>query len=101
MLGQLADQSYYFLCNLSKKISDYQTQTTAVAAEEEVGDIDEYGVNVEFDESGLSNNNYFFLYFTQNCFLYLFHMKIKLRRMKKEIISENLIRQMKRELKQV
>ena len=51
MLGTLQDSSYYFLCNLSKKITDYQTQS-AVAEPEDVGDIDEYGVNVEFDESG-------------------------------------------------
>ena len=51
MLGTLQDSSYYFLCNLSKKITDYQTQSV-VAEPENVGDIDEYGVNVEFDESG-------------------------------------------------
>jgi len=27
MLGTLQDSSYYFLCNLSKKITDYQTQS--------------------------------------------------------------------------
>jgi len=51
MLGKLQDTHYHFLCNLSKKISDYTVQSNNTAGDE-VGDIDEYGVNVEFDDSG-------------------------------------------------
>ena len=51
MLGTLPDQIYAFFCNLSKKITDYQPQGSQKDTMDDVGDIDEYGVNVEFDES--------------------------------------------------
>ena len=91
MLGKLEDQKYFFLCNLSKKITDYQSQSglylyeriyrTSVfrgnsyiflgltlnvflakqMEDDDVGDIDEYGVNVEIgdsDESDPEDLNY-------------------------------------------
>jgi pre-mRNA-splicing helicase BRR2 len=61
MLGKLEDSKYYFLCNLSKKITDYQSQTSKQMDDDDVGDIDEYGVNVEFensDESEQEDLNY-------------------------------------------
>ena len=50
LLGTLADQEYFFLMNLSRKINDYQTQSSG-NDNEDIGGIDEFGVNVEFDES--------------------------------------------------
>ena len=51
MLGKLEDSKYFFLCNLSKKITDYQSQSAKQMDDDDVGDIDEYGVNVDIGES--------------------------------------------------
>ena len=51
-MGKLRDAQYHLLCNLSKKITDYQSGSSNNQPDEgDIGDIDEYGVNVEFDDS--------------------------------------------------
>ncbi|KAK4337016.1 hypothetical protein RND71_044196 [Anisodus tanguticus] len=57
LIGNLSDERYSILYNLVRKITDYRVDDKLINANEE--NVDEYGINVQFEESDEEEENFF------------------------------------------